>query len=96
MWRCDAFVKGTTLPTPCLLSGCAKDVISTCLRSPSGRTLVVHLYDEKLQMPQLFRDLVSRLRNPLPLGTRALVSPSSIMLMSREGGLTLSTLGDIL
>jgi len=28
-------------------------------------------------LPQLFRDLVSRLRNPLPLGTRALVSPSA-------------------
>ena len=28
-------------------------------------------------LPQLFRDLVSRLRQPLPLGTRALVSPAS-------------------
>ncbi len=28
-------------------------------------------------LPDLFRDLVSRLRNPLPLGTRALVSPSA-------------------
>ena len=28
-------------------------------------------------LPQLFHDLVSRLRNPLPLGTRALVSPSA-------------------
>jgi DNA-binding response OmpR family regulator len=28
-------------------------------------------------LPQLFRDLVSRLRNPLPLGTRALVSPAA-------------------
>jgi len=28
-------------------------------------------------LPQLFRDLIFRLRNPLPLGTRALVSPSA-------------------
>jgi CheY-like chemotaxis protein len=28
-------------------------------------------------LPQLFRDLVSRLRHPLPLGTRALVSPAA-------------------
>jgi CheY-like chemotaxis protein len=28
-------------------------------------------------LPQLFGDLVHRLRNPLPLGTRALVSPSA-------------------
>jgi len=32
-------------------------------------------------LPQLFRDLVSRLRHPLPLGTRALVSPAA----SRHG-----------
>jgi DNA-binding response OmpR family regulator len=29
-------------------------------------------------LPQLFRDLIFRLRNPLPLGTRALVSPSAV------------------
>jgi len=28
-------------------------------------------------LPQMFRDLVSRLRHPLPLGTRALVSPAA-------------------
>jgi DNA-binding response OmpR family regulator len=28
-------------------------------------------------LPQLFEDLISRLHNPLPLGTRALVSPSA-------------------
>jgi DNA-binding response OmpR family regulator len=39
-------------------------------------------------LPQLFRDLVFRLRNPLPLGTRALVSPSAAShgLMRREQG----------
>jgi DNA-binding NarL/FixJ family response regulator len=28
-------------------------------------------------LPQLFRDMICRLRNPLPLGTRALISPSA-------------------
>jgi CheY-like chemotaxis protein len=41
-------------------------------------------------LPQLFRDLVSRLRHPLPLGTRALVSPDAAMhgLARREQGYT--------
>ncbi len=35
-------------------------------------------YEERSgHLPQMFRDLVSRLRYPLPLGTRALVSPSA-------------------
>ena len=33
--------------------------------------------DRSAHLPQLFRDLVSRLRNPLPLGTRALVSTAA-------------------
>jgi len=33
--------------------------------------------DRSSHLQALFRDLVSRLRNPLPLGTRALVSPSA-------------------
>jgi hypothetical protein len=39
-------------------------------------------------LPQLFRDLVFRLRNPLPLGTGALVSPSAAShgLLRREQG----------
>jgi DNA-binding NarL/FixJ family response regulator len=39
-------------------------------------------------LPQLFRDLVSRLRHPLPLGSRALVSPSAAFhgLLRREQG----------
>jgi len=39
-------------------------------------------------LPQLFRDLVYRLRYPLPLGTRALVSPSATshgLLRSEQG-----------
>jgi YesN/AraC family two-component response regulator len=41
-------------------------------------------------LPQIFRDLVSRLRHPLPLGTRALVSPEAARhgLMRREQGYT--------
>jgi CheY-like chemotaxis protein len=41
-------------------------------------------------LPQLFRDLVSRLRHPLPLGTRALVSPAAARhgLLRREQGYT--------
>jgi CheY-like chemotaxis protein len=41
-------------------------------------------------LPQLFRDLVSRLRNPLPLGTRALVSPAAAEhgLLRRKQGYT--------
>jgi DNA-binding response OmpR family regulator len=39
-------------------------------------------------LPTLFHDLVSRLRNPLPLGTRALVSPAATVhgLLRREQG----------
>jgi DNA-binding response OmpR family regulator len=39
-------------------------------------------------LPQLFRDLVSRLRQPLPLGTRALLSPASVKhgLLRRKQG----------
>ncbi len=39
-------------------------------------------------LPQLFQDLVARLRNPLPLGTRALASPAAIVhgLSRREQG----------
>jgi CheY-like chemotaxis protein len=39
-------------------------------------------------LPQLFRDLVFRLRHPLPLGSRALVSPSAAShgLLRREQG----------
>jgi DNA-binding response OmpR family regulator len=39
-------------------------------------------------LPQLFRDLVFRLRHPLPLGSRALVSPSASFhgLLRREQG----------
>jgi len=45
-------------------------------------------------LPQLFRDLVSRLRNPLPLGTRALVSTAAAAhgAQRRQQGYTASML----
>jgi len=52
----------------------------------------IHLDDEKrtAHLPQLFRDLVSRLRNPLPLGSRALTSPAAAEhgILRREQGYT--------
>ncbi|MHB1745582.1 MAG: response regulator [Acidobacteriaceae bacterium] len=41
-------------------------------------------------LPQMFRDLVHRLRHPLPLGTHALVSPAAVRhgLVRREQGYT--------
>ena len=41
-------------------------------------------------LPQLFRDLVSRLRNPLPLGSYARASPAAVQhgLLRREQGYT--------
>lgn len=41
--------------------------------------ITVHLNSSQrcAHLPQLFRDLVSRLRRPLPLGTRARVSPAA-------------------
>jgi DNA-binding response OmpR family regulator len=46
--------------------------------------------ERSAHLPHLFRDLISRLRNPLPLGTRALVSPAAEKhgLMRREQGYT--------
>jgi DNA-binding response OmpR family regulator len=50
------------------LEGVAQDKKITVKMAPADRSAY---------LPQLFRDLVDRLRNPLPLGTRALVSPSA-------------------
>ncbi len=54
--------------------------------------LTVRMDDEKrsAHLPQLFRDLVSRLRIPLPLGTHALKSPAAVQhgLLRREQGYT--------
>jgi hypothetical protein len=33
--------------------------------------------DRCMHLPEMFRDLVSRLRNPLPLGTKALTSTAA-------------------
>jgi DNA-binding response OmpR family regulator len=54
--------------------------------------LTVEMDDEKrsAHLPQLFRDLVTRLNNPLPLGSRALVSRAAAGhgLLRREQGYT--------
>jgi DNA-binding response OmpR family regulator len=54
--------------------------------------LTIHLDDDErsAHLPQLFRDLVDRLRNPLPLGSRALTSPAAAEhgIRRREQGYT--------
>jgi YesN/AraC family two-component response regulator len=54
--------------------------------------LTVRMNDKKrsAHLPQLFRDLVSRLNDPLPLGSRALVSPAAAEhgLLRRKQGYT--------
>jgi len=56
------------------------------------RVLSVSLDDAKrtAHLTQLFKDLVSRLRNPLPLGSHALISPAAAEhgLLRREQGYT--------
>jgi hypothetical protein len=56
------------------------------------RILTAHISDKErsAHLPHLFRDLVSRLRHPLPLGTRALVSPAAAShgIQRRELGYT--------
>ncbi len=61
-------------------------------REPEIITVWLSPEDRCAHLPQLFRDLVSRLRNPLPLGTRALVSPAAAQhgLIRREQGYTAS------
>jgi len=54
------------------------------------RILTIKMEDKKrsAHLPQLFRDLVSRLNNPLPLGSHALVSPAAAehgMLRRKQG-----------
>jgi len=63
------------------------------VRVDSERQILAIAMDEKKRsahLPQLFCDLVSRLRNPLPLGSRALQSPAAVEhgLLRREQGYT--------
>jgi len=44
---------------------------------PQIITIAMSEKDRCAHLPKLFRDLVSRLRHPLPLGTRALASPAA-------------------
>jgi hypothetical protein len=45
---------------------------------PSVVSVFLSPDDRTAHLPRLFHDLVMRLRIPLPLGTRALVSPSAV------------------
>ncbi|WP_263354183.1 hypothetical protein [Acidicapsa acidisoli] len=69
------------------------DVVATILERETKSTIAAWLYrvnaepdiitvrlndeDRCFHLPNLFRDLVTRLRNPLPLGTRALTSDAA-------------------
>jgi YesN/AraC family two-component response regulator len=57
---------------------------------PEVITVVMDAKKRCAHLPRLFADLVARLRNPLPLGTRALVSPAAAQhgLLRREQGYT--------
>ena len=57
---------------------------------PNIITVRLEYAERCAHLPQLFRDLVFRLRNPLPLGTRALLSPAAAEhgLMRRKQGYT--------
>ncbi|MGH9616341.1 MAG: response regulator [Acidobacteriaceae bacterium] len=59
---------------------------------PEIITVPLNSEDRCAHLPQMFRDLVSRLRHPLPLGTRALVSPAAAQhgLLRRQQGYTAS------
>jgi YesN/AraC family two-component response regulator len=59
-------------------------------REPEIITIPLSNEDRCAHLPQLFRDLVYRLRNPLPLGTRALVSASAVQhgFIRRQQGYT--------
>jgi YesN/AraC family two-component response regulator len=53
-------------------------------------TIIMGDEERSAHLPQLFRDLVSRLRNPLPLGHHALTSPTAVAhgISRREQGYT--------
>jgi len=46
-------------------------------RDPHIITVQLDEQDRSAHLPHLFRDVISRMRNPLPLGTRALISPDA-------------------
>jgi hypothetical protein len=57
---------------------------------PDIITVPMTSHHRSAHLPQLFRDLVCRLRHPLPLGTRALASPDAAThgVVRREQGYT--------
>jgi hypothetical protein len=58
-----------------------KSAIAAWLRrvnaEPEIITVILREEDRCAHLPNIFRDLVTRLRNPLPLGTRALISDAA-------------------
>lgn len=64
------------------------DWLKRVLSEPDIITVHLSSTERCAHLPQLFRDMVSRLRNPLPLGTRAFVSSSAAEhgLLRREQG----------
>jgi len=57
---------------------------------PEIITVPMSVEERSGHLPQMFRDLVTRLHNPLPLGTRALASPAAVKhgILRRERGYT--------
>jgi CheY-like chemotaxis protein len=65
-----------------------EDWLQEVRRQPEVVAIPLDDHDRCAHLPQLFRDLVFRLRNPLPLGSRALVSAAASLhgiLRSRQG-----------
>ncbi len=81
-----------------ILEGATQSTIEDWLQSVKREPQIfsVSMEDDQrcAHLPQLFRDLVSRLRHPLPLGTRALVSPAAAQhgLLRRQQGYTAAML----
>jgi hypothetical protein len=59
----------------------AKSTIADWMRRVNSETDIIgvplSVADRTAHLPEMFRDLVVRLRNPLPLGTRALISDAA-------------------
>jgi DNA-binding response OmpR family regulator len=71
-----------------------EDWLKCVMNEPEVISVHLEEKDRCAHLPQLFLDLVSRLRNPLPLGTRALVSDAAAEhgLLRRKQGYTAAML----
>jgi CheY-like chemotaxis protein len=81
-----------------ILERCTQSTIEEWLESvrqePDLISIPLDDNDRCAHLPQLFRDLVERLRHPIPLGTRALASPAACAhgLARRKRGYTAAML----